>query len=166
MKLIQKILADDSLLSPYLVSEGTVFEQRLSAFIRQQLDSWPELREAHEGLRQSLYKKFFLTDLEVELQHNPFRMKSSTAKVDKQSIEKRLCFLCPENLYPDQLALAYKKEWLILGNPFPIFPNHLVISHKEHLLQEIGSCLGAMISFVADSSGMFEAFYNGPACGA
>ena len=166
MQPIKHILADDRLLALYLVSEGAAFEQRLSAFIRQQLDSWPELREAHEGLRQSLYKKFFLTDLEVGLQHNPFRMKSSTARVDKQSIEKRQCFLCPENLYPDQRALAYRDDWLILGNPFPIFPDHLVISHKDHLPQEIGACLGAMLSFVAESNGSFEAFYNGPACGA
>ena len=166
MQPIQQIIADDRLLTPYLVPEGTAFEQRLSAFVRQQLDSWPELRKAHEGLAQSLYKKFFLTDLEVELQHNPFRMKSSSAKVDKQSIEARPCFLCPENLYPDQRALAYKNDWLILGNPFPIFPDHLVISHKDHLPQKIGSCLGAMLLFVADSNGVFEAFYNGPACGA
>ena len=139
---------------------------RLSAFMRQQLDSWRELREAHEGLRQSLYKKLFLTDLEVELQHNPFRMKSSSAKVDRQAIEARPCFLCPENLYPDQRALAYKKDWLILCNPYPIFPDHLVVSHRNHIPQEIGACLGAMLSFVVDLDGAFEAFYNGPACGA
>ncbi len=166
MQPIKHILVDDSLLAPYIVSEGSAFEQRLSAFVRQQLESWPELREAHEGLRQSVYKKFFLTDLEVQLQHNPFRMKSSTARVDKQSIEKRQCFLCPDNLFPEQRALVYRDDWLILGNPFPIFPDHLVISHKEHQLQEIGACLGAMLSFVTDSNGAFEAFYNGPACGA
>ena len=166
MEPLKKFMADDALLAPYIISDGAALDQRLSAFIRQQLGSWPELREAHDGLRQSLYKKIFLNDLEVELQHNPFRIKSSTAKVDKQSIEARPCFLCPENLYPDQRALAYKNDWLILGNPYPIFPDHLVVSHTEHLLQEIGACLVTMISFVADTGGAFEAFYNGPACGA
>ena len=166
IKPIEQILADDSLLAPYRVSEGTAFEQRLAAFMRQQLATWPELREAHEGLGKSLYKKFFLADLEIQLQHNPFRMKSSSAKVDKKSIEQRACFLCPENLYPDQRALLYKNDWLILANPFPIFPEHMVVSHMNHLPQDIGACLGAMISFVADSNGGFEAFYNGPACGA
>ncbi len=127
MKLIKHIFADDALLAPYLAFAKPSLEQKVSAFIRQQLATWPELREAHDGLRQSLFKKFFLTDLEVELQHNPFRMKSSSAKVDKQSIEKRPCFLCPENLYPDQRALAYRGGWLMLCNPYPIFarpPGH------------------------------------------
>ena len=166
MKPIHHILADDDLLTPYLLSGGSAVQQRLSAFVRQQMVSWPGLREAHEGLGQSLHKKFFLTDFEVELQHNPFRMKSSSAQVDKKSIEQRACFLCPENLYPDQRALAWRDDWLILCNPFPIFPEHLVISHPEHLPQDIGACLNAMLSFVADAKGSFEAFYNGPACGA
>jgi hypothetical protein len=167
MKPISHILADDTLIAPYAgASALPALAGRLSAFIRQQLATWPELREAHNGLQQSLYKKIFLNDLEVELQHNPYRMKSSSALVDRQSIEKRPCFLCPDNLYPHQRALAYRDEWLVLCNPYPIFADHLVISHADHRLQEIASCLGAMISFVADSKGMFETFYNGPACGA
>jgi len=167
MKPISHILAGDKLLAPYAETAALPsLAGRLSAFIRQQLATWPELRDAHEGLRQSLYKSLFLADLEVRLQHNAFRMKSSSAKVDWQSIEKRPCFLCPDNLYPHQRALGYRDEWLILCNPYPIFADHLVISHKEHRLQEIVSCLGAMISFVVDLHGGFETFYNGPACGA
>ena len=106
MKPINKLMAEDALLAPYLSLGSPTFDQKVVAFMHQQRDSWPELRQAHEGLQQSLYKKFFLADLAVELQHNPFRMKSSTARVDKQSIKKRRCFLCPENLYSDQRALA------------------------------------------------------------
>jgi hypothetical protein len=167
MKPILHIIADEKLLSSYSeISALPSLPGRLAAFIRQQLATWDELREAHVGLRQSLYKKFFLTDLEVGLQHNPFRMKSSSAKVDKKSIEKRPCFLCPDNLYLHQRALAYREGWLVLCNPYPIFADHLVISHTDHRPQKIGDCLGAMLSFVVDSQGMFEAFYNGPACGA
>jgi hypothetical protein len=167
MKPKTQILADGTLLAPYAAaSEAPSLAGRVAAFIRQQLATWPELQDAHAGLRQSLYKKFFLTDLEVGLQHNPFRMKSSSAKVDKQSIGKRPCFLCLDNLYPHQRALVYRDEWLILCNPYPIFADHLVISHTDHRPQEIGSCLGAMLAFVADSKGLFETFYNGPACGA
>ena len=166
MRPLQQIFVDDSLLAPYMLPQGPLLERQLSAFVRQQLASWSELREAHEGLAGSLYRKIFLTDLEIVLQHNPFRMKSSSARVDKKSIEQRACFLCPENLYADQQALAYSDDWLILCNPYPIFPGHLVVSHSKHIPQEIGSCLGAMISFVADTGGAFEAFYNGPACGA
>jgi hypothetical protein len=166
MNPLQTILADDTVLTPFLDQDQAAFGGRLSAFIRHQLATWPELSQAHEGLAQSLYKKFFLTDLEVLLQHNPFRMKSSSARVDEKSVRQRACFLCPENLYPNQRALAYRDAWLVLCNPYPIFPGHLVISHKDHRPQEIGACLGAMLSFVADAKGSFEAFYNGPACGA
>ena len=142
------------------------FAGLLPAFVRQQIEAWPGLRQAHEGLAQSLYKRFFLRDLEVTLQHNPCRVKSSSAQVDKASIAARACFLCPENLYPEQRALAFGREWLVLCNPFPIFPEHLVVSHREHVPQEIGACLRDMLAFVRDAGGGFEAFYNGPACGA
>lgn len=163
---MKQVLADDALLAPYLSLDSPMPDQKVAAFIRQQIDSWPELRRAHEGLRRSLYKKIFLNDLEVQLQHNPYRMQSSSAHVDSKSIEKRPCFLCPDNLYAHQRALAYRDAWLVLCNPYPIFPDHLVIAHREHRPQEIGACLGVMISFVADLRGSFEAFYNGPACGA
>lgn len=166
MDATREIIAADDLLSPYLPPQGTRFQDRLSALVRQQLDAWPGLRRAHEGLRRSLYRKMFLNDLEVELQHNPSRMKSSSAQVDTQAVQERACFLCPDNLYPEQRALAYRGDWLVLCNPYPIFPGHLVVAHVRHVPQAAGSCLGDMLAFVADAGGAFEAFYNGPACGA
>lgn len=165
MQTLPNILADTRLLEKYLPEKAS-FAQRLTAFVRHQLATWPELRVAHDGLQKSLYKRFFLADMEVTLQHNPFRMKSSSAAVDTQSIQKRACFLCPENLYPDQRALVYCDNWLILCNPYPIFPEHLVVTHRSHIPQVIGSCLRAMLGFIAEAGGSFEAFYNGPACGA
>jgi hypothetical protein len=157
----------DSELQPFLGRDNPeLFSNRLSAFIKQQCFSWPELRKARESLKESLTKKIFLPDLDVHIQHIPHRIKSSSSRVDRESIENRPCFLCPENLYPKQKGLLYKKEWLILNNPFPIFINHLVVSHHRHFPQLIDKVLATMISFVGDLDFSFTALYNGPSCGA
>ncbi len=158
---------DSSILSPYL--EGyrpETFNDRLQTFIKQQLATWPELKQAINNLDEQVINKIFLKESEVMLQHNPCRLKSSASKVDKKSIEQRPCFLCPENLYEKQLGLSWNKNWLVLNNPYPIFKDHLVISSKEHILQNVNNALPAMIKFVHDTDFSFSAFYNGPACGA
>lgn len=158
---------DSSILNPYLDKRcSETFSTRLQAFIKQQLATWPDLKQAINSLDEQLLKNIFLTESEVILQHNPRRLKSSASKVDKKSIEQRPCFLCPENLYPEQRGLSWDKNWLILNNPYPIFNNHLVISNKEHILQNVNDALPAMINFVHDTDFTFSAFYNGPACGA
>ena len=82
------------------------------------------------------------------------------------SIAARPCFLCPENLYPEQLALPFSADWLVLNNPFPIFRDHLVVSSAAHADQLLESALPAMVDFVAALEGSFSAFYNGARCGA
>ena len=158
---------DSSILSPYLDDcRSETFNARLQAFIKQQLETWPELKQAINKLDEQLINKIFLTESEVILQHNPRRLKSSASKVDKKSIEQRPCFLCPENLYEKQLGLSWNENWLILNNPYPIFKDHLVISHREHILQNVNDALHAMLKFALDTDFSFSAFYNGPACGA
>lgn len=139
---------------------------RLSAFIHQQCATWPTLRQAREALKRSLIRKIFLSDLEVYVQNMPHRLKSSSSRVDKKSVEERPCFLCSENLYPNQKGLPYKKKWLILNNPSPIFLDHLVVSHQDHHPQLVSRTLRTMISFVENMDFSFSVFYNGPACGA
>ncbi len=161
------VIINDALLQPFMEnSSSEVFVKKLSAFVRQQIAVWPGLKQARELLKKSTTRKIFLSDLDVYLQHNPQRIKSSSSSVDRESIEKRLCFLCPDNLYKKQLGLAYKKDWLILNNPFPVFADHLVVSSLSHQPQLIEKALGTMICFVKDTGLSFTAFYNGPSCGA
>jgi hypothetical protein len=47
-----------------------------------------------------------------------------------------------------------------------LFHDHLVISHKQHTPQSINQALQAMIQLITDLAFRFQAFYNGPACGA
>jgi hypothetical protein len=157
----------DAELQPFLGNDSPqLFANRIFALIKQQFATWSELRQAREYLKQALTKKIMLSDTEIQLQHNPYRMKSSSSRVDKKSIEARPCFLCPDNLFPKQKGLLYKDEWLILNNPFPIFIDHLVVTHRKHDPQDMVLILGAMISFIEDSGFCFTVLYNGPACGA
>ena len=158
---------ENNLLKPFLGKEPSgCFTETLNAFIAQQKTAWPKLKAALQNLDEQMIKDVFLSDLEVRLHHNPHRIKSSASKVDKVSISERPCFLCTDNLYDKQLALCFHEDWLILNNPYPIFKDHLVVSHKDHILQDINTALPAMIKFVQDTDFSFSAFYNGPACGA
>ncbi len=163
-----KIIDGNSdLLKPFLIEDCKEnFIETLKAFIKQQTASWPQLRTALQNLDDQLLKDVFLSELTVQLHHNSRRIKSSAAKVDNKSISERACFLCPDKLYKKQLGLSYQDSWLILNNPFPIFKDHLVVSHKDHLMQDINDALPAMINFVRDTDFSFSTFYNGPACGA
>jgi hypothetical protein len=158
------ISAED--LGPYLGGCDDKPRERLQAFIRQQLAAWPALREAHRRLGARLTRTLRLPDRTVELQCNPGRARSTTAKVAADDVAQRPCFLCPGNLYPGQLGLPFASDWLILNNPFPIFTDHLVVSSIRHTAQLLESALPAMVGFVAELEGGFSAFYNGARCGA
>jgi hypothetical protein len=164
---LKNLLLDEAALAPYLTDTlPRSLNDSVRALIAQQLESWPELKKAHVLLKQALFRTLQLNDLAITLQCNPGRIISARSPVDKESIRKRPCFLCLNNLPPEQRALLYKDEWLILNNPAPLFPNHLVISHTEHRLQRIEPALPAMIALVQELDFSFTAFYNGPACGA
>ena len=84
---------DSSILSPYLEEcRPETIHAWLQAFIKQQLATWPELKQAINKLDEQLINKIFLTESEVILQHNPRRLKSSASKVDKKSIKQRPSF--------------------------------------------------------------------------
>ncbi|MCX8043435.1 MAG: DUF4922 domain-containing protein [Desulfobacterota bacterium] len=142
------------------------FPDLLAAFIKHQCTTWPELAYARGALSSSMTRRIVLREREVMLQHIPHRITSSSSRVDHEYIAQRPCFLCPDMLYEQQRALPFRDAWLVLNNPFPIFPDHLVIVHRRHLPQRIDACLAAMIDFVQDTACAYTAFYNGPACGA
>jgi len=163
----EKTVLDDIRLESLLVDTAPQsLLDNVQALIRQQVLDWPDLKKARKQLEQAITRKVVLENLEVTLQCNPGRIVSARSPVDNESVRKRPCFLCLYNLPPEQRALQYRDEWLILNNPAPLFPDHLVISHREHSPQLIRNALPAMIALVADLEFRFSAFYNGPVCGA
>ena len=141
----------------------------LDKFISDQLSVWPLAATNFRSLKAVETRKLEVNGLEVCLQHNPERIKSTSAKVDKASIKARKCFLCGANRPEEQFSLKFEgrkdRKYDILVNPYPIFPQHLVIASTQHQNQSIWHKLGDLAD-LAHHYTDFTFFYNGPRCGA
>ncbi|MDZ7269436.1 MAG: DUF4922 domain-containing protein [candidate division KSB1 bacterium] len=132
----------------------------------QQQATWPQLHEGYRGLANVQLRDLNHHEYAVRLQFNPRRVVSSGAKVDARSIEARPCFLCLENLPPQQQGILYHDDFLVLCNPAPIFPQHYTISHLQHQPQALAGRVETLLQLTRDFSPSFTVFYNGPKCGA
>jgi hypothetical protein len=65
----------------------------------------------------------------------------------------------------EQRGIPVLDNYLILVNPFPIFPEHLTIPHLSHIDQRIENKFVEMLE-IAKALEDFTIFYNGPKCGA
>lgn len=133
-------------------------------FFDRQLAVWPEAAARFAALDDVLDKQFDIDGFTVTVTHNPARMRSSAAKVDKGSIAARPCFLCDANRPEQQLHIDWR-SYRILVNPFPILQHHFTIVAKEHRPQSIDGTIADMTA-LAQLLPDFAVFYNGPACGA
>ena len=133
-------------------------------FLRQ-VEEWPLLAAGVAALSGARTRDVGGGGRGPLVRHIPHRATSTTAKVDPASIAKRPCFLCRENLFPEQRGIAFGGDWTLLCNPFPIVERHLTIVHREHRDQRIGGRLGALLDLAAALEGHFV-LYNGPRCGA
>ena len=90
-------------------------------------------------------------------------------KLSKEDIAKRRCFLCRENRPPEQIMIKFEgrkgKKYHILVNPYPIFPDHLVIAADRHTDQSILRRYVDMLDLAGKYDG-YTFFYNGPRSGA
>ncbi len=141
-------------------------QNRVNQLLKSQIQEWELAAKNYLGLSGALKKHFLLGgDVGVDVQYNPERIYSSSAKVDTKSITERKCFLCPAHLPSQQKSVGLGKDYLILVNPFPIFPRHLTIPHRNHQPQLILGNFGTMLNLARELD-EFEIFYNGPRCGA
>ncbi|MEN6433724.1 MAG: DUF4922 domain-containing protein [Smithella sp.] len=130
-----------------------------------QKKSWPRLADACRDLNAVNNRKLS-GKYKAYLQYNSARAISSGAAVDAESIKKRPCFLCHENLPVEQKGILYRNKYLILCNPAPIFKNHFTIVALKHEPQKIASSLLSLLQLAADFSSEYAILYNGSACGA
>ena len=141
------------------------FSKKARELIREQIGEWDLAAKNYASLKKVKVKAFDYGDYHIDIQFNPERIISSAAKVDTKSIEARPCFLCEKNLPAQQRGLYFKNEYIVLVNPFPIFPEHLTIPHISHTDQRISGNFGSMLELAAELDD-FVLFYNGPKCGA
>jgi ATP adenylyltransferase/5',5'''-P-1,P-4-tetraphosphate phosphorylase II len=134
-------------------------------FLEQQNQSWELSATNNRGLERVEEKEFNFKGFRIKVQFNPERIRSSSAKVDRESIAARKCFLCTENRPTEQKSLAIGNDFMLLVNPFPIFRTHFTITSVNHTDQRILPSLGAMFEISQKMEG-YTLFYNGPECGA
>ena len=146
--------------------EQTPLSELCLNLLEEQKKDWPGLAAAHKGLANVRARLLSCVGYDVCVQFNPARIVSSSAAVDQESIKNRPCFLCAQNLPPEQKGILYQNEYLILCNPAPIFEKHFTVVHLQHQPQAIAASLGRLLDITKDMSPDFALFYNGPACGA
>lgn len=130
----------------------------------EQMMVWPEAREAYSRLSAALTREIDVDGDRFIIQHNPARVRSSAARLDREAIATRKCFLCCDNRPERQLRLDFG-DMEILVNPFPIFPLHLTIVGRHHRPQLIAGEM-ALMGRLALEMPVMTITYNGPECGA
>src|ERR1700734_3482424 len=137
----------------------------VEALFERQARAWPQLAKGIEGLARAKAWQVRIDWFDVFVRHIPHRVASTMAPVDRESVTKRPCFLCAQNLPPEEEGVQCGENFTIYCNPFPIVERHLTIAHKEHSSQRIANQLGNMLDLAAALPGYFVV-YNGPECGA
>ena len=140
-------------------------QERADNLFEDQKTSWPLLGTNWELLRSTRKKQFDFEGFTIHVQCNPKRIVSSAAKVDKESISSRSCFLCTENRPPEEHHVRSGDDYEILCNPFPIFNEHFTIARAAHVPQVIEPEFGRFLEMSRELPDL-TLFYNAPNCGA
>lgn len=144
-------------------------DNQIDKFVKDQLSVWPLAAENYRSLKKAGSKVLSIGGLPVTVQLNPCRRISSEASLDKESINRRPCFLCPENRPAEQTNMEFEgrkgRRYRVTLNPYPIFPSHLVISSFEHTPQSIWHRYQDLLDFARENN-EYLGFYNGPESGA
>ncbi len=141
------------------------YQQKTNNLLKEQRNNWPLLAENFEGLKNVKLKTLPFEGFSFKVQYNSKRITSSAAKVDKDSIAARPCFLCANNRPMEQNQVLFEGVFDILCNPFPIFAEHFTIASLKHIPQEIGSSFGQYLD-ISKALPELVVFYNAPKCGA
>ncbi len=172
-ELIQRrIIPHDELKSYYPNLNDNDYTDLIYASFLQQKHNWKMFNDGWKGFLSSEYKKFQFDWFSVKVQFNPTRFVSSSAKVDEESIKKRKCFLCLENLPAEQKGILFESKsnsgerLIFLCNPAPIFNEHFTVSSVYHTPQEIFNRINIMLELADLCNNEYTIFYNGPKCGA
>ena len=82
-------------------------KDEIEHFFEQQLSQWDEAKERYEALQATVITKELATDNgELRVQFNPSRIVSTGAKIDKEHLKQRACFLCDHNNSKDRKSVV------------------------------------------------------------
>lgn len=139
--------------------------QRIDDLFAQQRATWPTLREGEAALAHLQRKTLTEGDESIVVQVNPARRRSTLANTDAKAIAARACFLCPDNMPPEERGIAFE-DLVLLPNPFPILPLHCTIADREHRPQQLRGRIATFVHLAQEIGPDLAALYNGPRCGA
>jgi hypothetical protein len=159
-----QIAIPESELAPFV--SGKDLASQAHGLLLQQKGVWEMLRSGYDTLQSVRTKVYDFGGVQIKVQFNPGRLISTSAKVDAASIKERKCFLCAENLPPAQRGIPCDGEYIVLCNPFPIFPEHFTIPSLHHTPQLIRDSFAALLRLTRELGSRYTVLYNGPRCGA
>ncbi len=164
MKLSEEIFFSDSQIQN-LISQKD-YSSAADYLFNSQLKSWSLMNKNYDALKNIQTKSFWFEGMKLKVQFNPERIKSTSAKTDESSIASRACFLCTDNLSREQKGIFIREDFIILCNPYPIFPQHFTIASLVHKPQQISESFSEFLELSKLLSPNYTLIYNGPACGA
>ena len=138
--------------------------KRLGACLEEQLQEWPAAREAFSNLEKVQTR--VLSSSGLALQHNPARIKSTTAKIKPAEIASRSCFLCEDCRPKEQRSIELDDKFYLLVNPYPIIREHFCVVSRTHRPQMFKDCYEEMLDIASRLEPGYMIFYNGPRSGA
>lgn len=131
-----------------------------------QQEEWEQLETGIRQFGKTRVKILSWGDqFSVNVQFNPARKVSTTAKIDPASLQAAPCFLCEPNRPLLQKGVPFLDKYIILCNPFPILENHLTVPLHSHVPQRIRKKIADMLT-LAEQLPDYVIFYNGPKSGA
>lgn len=146
-------------------SSNVNYNNKVRILLEYQKATWPLLSDNYKALKSVQVRSFKHDDYSIKLQYNPKRVRSTNAQVDAESVAKRKCFLCLQNLPGKQKGLIANSDYFILCNPYPIYKEHFTVSSAEHSPQAIKVRFKQILYF-SRMLPDFSIIYNGPLCGA
>ncbi len=145
---LDQIAISETELAPFVA--GNEPASKAHALLEQQKGVWELLRNGYDTLQTVRTRVFEFDGFQIKVQFNAGRLISTVAKVDATSIKERKCFLCTENLPPAQRGIPCDGEYLVLCNPFPIFPEHFTISSVRHTPQLIRDSFATFLNLTRE----------------
>ncbi len=143
----------------------TTLPGKVLALVEQQKATWETAALNYGLLSKTDTRCFHFPHFRIICLHNPGRIRSTAADTSAVTILSRPCFLCEANRPVVQEGIPWGEHFVILVNPYPIFPVHLTIPSLLHLPQQIDGNLESLLQLTRDLE-EFTLFYNGPRCGA
>ena len=138
--------------------------KHLGECLEEQLQTWPAAKQAFDNLEQVQTR--ILSSSGLALQHNPARIKSTTARIKPAEVASRSCFLCEECRPKEQRSIELDDKFYLLVNPYPILREHYCVVSREHRPQAFRDCYEEMLSIASRLEPGYMIFYNGPRSGA